>query len=186
MHYHACLVHGDMNASNAFVSLPERPLSEHLTEDTPTVTWIDFGETRIGPRSLDFAAIQSSIRLGVGSIPGDSGIGIVVCGSVELARELKALSLEEQLLMACADKQTLGCESRYWVRADHEVWKVLMNNFDQSQDPTMSFPSISVEEHATVCYMWAARVLKASWPTALQCLRMLVWMSALEAKLPTA
>jgi hypothetical protein len=56
--YHACIVHGDLNAENVLVSSDGR------------VMCIDYRYTGWGPRVLDYVPLEASLRLSTGSTEG--------------------------------------------------------------------------------------------------------------------
>jgi len=49
--YKSCIIHGDMNANNI------------ITAEDGRAIMIDYRHTTVGPRALDFAALETAIRL---------------------------------------------------------------------------------------------------------------------------
>jgi CheY-like chemotaxis protein len=147
----AGIVHGDLNASNVIVSGDD------------DVTLIDFRYTTRGPWSLDFAALQASVRLSRGATERAAETAVQ---DEELERRLwlHDWSQPEGWWPAKAQK-----EPPYWARVSaHLMWLAHRN-----------LETLTVEEHAGTSLLYALRVFRAANISREARLRLLVWMSAL-------
>jgi hypothetical protein len=147
--YQACIIHGDLNAENVIVANDNR------------VICIDYRYTGWGPRTLDFAALQASVRL----------------SSPVLARTVKEIVDDHRVEMEVWESAWSGKEgsealpdsSPYWARVSHRLLRKLGENFADE----------SPQAHASTCLLLALRLLYGrSWADEAR-LRLLVWMSSL-------
>jgi hypothetical protein len=155
--YDSSIVHGDLNAANVMVA------------DDGRVMLIDFRHTARGPRLIDAAALQTSIRLSR-------------CAVADVSTEvLKSHRLEEKLLSEMGGagfaRVPGGASSLpYWGRAS---WHLINLARDRYAD-------VSVDEYAATCLLYAIRVLRVTQVDELPRLRLLAWTSALLGRLRRA
>jgi CheY-like chemotaxis protein len=143
----SCIVHGDLNAGNIIVSL-----------DDERVFFIDYRHTGLGPVALDFAALESSVR--VFSKPVDL--------RPETVREQR--TWETRIWEKNWKEQSVPETGRpYWA----EIADRLMNL------ARANFPEMSPGEYAGTCLLWALRVFRVGTLNDWQRLRLLLWMSNL-------
>ncbi|HMS71768.1 MAG TPA: phosphotransferase [Baekduia sp.] len=154
--YEASIVHGDLNASNVIVA------------DSGAITLIDFRHTTRGPASIDYAALQASIRLTVGARRA-----IVPSAKTILAAE-KRLWREEFSASGAWWPEEAG-DTPFWAQASAAVRARTIANL----------PSVSTSEHAATCLLYALRVFRVSSIAPEARLRLLIWISVLVASLNT-
>ena len=148
--YMSSIVHGDMNSANVMVA------------DDGRVMLIDFRHTCRGPRCIDLAALQTSLRLSSRLIGSDP------------AEVLRTYRIERKLLsdMAKGTERAgvwLNSEQPFWAQV---AWKL-------TELPRRSRQDISVVEYAATCFLYALRILRITQLGELRRLRLLVWVSAL-------
>jgi hypothetical protein len=147
--YEACIVHGDLNAENVIIS------------DDGRVICIDYRYTGWGPKTLDFAALQASIRL----------------SKPVLERSLQKIVADHRIekevwKSAWYDTSDYGLESGkpYWARLSHYLLRKVVANFE----------GLLPEEHAATCLLLALRLFRVRSLSKEARLRLLVWMSSLS------
>jgi CheY-like chemotaxis protein len=147
----ASVVHGDMNASNVILS------------DEGHVILIDFRHTTRGPRALDFAALQCSIRL---SHPdGENAISSAV---VDLQTE-KRLWDHDWSRDSAWWPQTARKQPPYWARAAACLMELAHT----------SLQGLTTHEHAATTLFYALRIFRVASLDTQSRFRLLVWISAL-------
>ncbi|HEY3285081.1 MAG TPA: phosphotransferase [Armatimonadota bacterium] len=151
--YPSCIVHGDMNAENV------------ICADDDRVMCIDYRYTGWGPRTLDFAALQTSIRLAppavVRGLPQQ-------LGDLRHERSVWDEGWSEDAIDdgKCNDAAVLP----FWAQVSRELLLLARANFD----------GLTQQEHAATCLLWALRVFRVKDLSQAAKLRLLVWMSWLN------
>jgi hypothetical protein len=137
-----CIVHGDMNANNVMVA-----------EEDNRVIYIDYSHTGVGPRAVDFAALEGSLRLA--TCPMD-------CADVLEMSRSEASTWE---LIRSTD--TLEEEGRpYCEVVSMNLWKYARINFED----------MDARECPATCFLWGARLFRVTQLEESERLRMLLWM----------
>jgi CheY-like chemotaxis protein len=137
-----CIVHGDMNANNVIVAEDGR------------VIYIDYFHTGCGPRTVDFAALEGSLRLA--TCPGTIG-GVLSDGEREESAWRAAWR------NAPFDDSGTG---PYWARTSRTLASFAKDNFSD----------LTAEEYAATCLLWGARLFRVTQLSQLERLRVLLWM----------
>jgi hypothetical protein len=152
-----CIVHGDMHCDNILVIAGNRP------------NLIDYYYVGNGPRSLDFATLESSVRLlDLKDRFGDQDS--TENGLDDGMRQIvNMLQSEEQILATVWPKAPPKHDASqpFWVQASIHIARLAQLNVDH----------IPVKEYAATCVMWAMRLLKVKELTTRQKVRLLVWIS---------
>jgi CheY-like chemotaxis protein len=151
--YQACVVHGDMNAGNIIVAEDNR------------VMMIDYRHTTFGPRALDFAALESSVRLD--STNDDSSMESIVGALKDEGAIWKRIWRVSS--KAVPQAVTGGSSGAFWTRMSLTLM----------QHARINFPDMTETEYAATCFGWALRVMRVSGLSVAQRSRIIVWMSAL-------
>jgi hypothetical protein len=157
----SCIVHGDMHCDNILVGAGNYP------------NLIDYYYVGNGPRAIDFATLEGSVRLldlqqrigmddQVGNGPDPALADIVV-----MIREEQAL---EQTVWS-GGAAAFGPEQALsnWATASLHIAGLARRNHE----------GLRREEYAATCIMWAMRLLKVPALSTRQRLRLLVWISPL-------
>lgn len=147
--YTACVVHGDLNASNVLVDGREH------------VMLIDFRHTRRGPRCLDFCALQVSARLAADPLKG-ANARVAATHKLERLLWSRNWADPDQELSAMQ-------ELPYWA----EVSRHLLRHAYRS------LSELTPQEHAVTTLLYALRVFSAPKLGRDEKFRLVVWMSAL-------
>jgi CheY-like chemotaxis protein len=151
--YPACIVHGDLHAGNVLVA------------DDGRVTLIDYRHTGRGPRTLDFASLEASVRLTDRALTSFSD------------RILADHRLEiEQWSTLWEDAVEVDDDAPYWYRASAHLVETAREDFG----------GLTPQEYAETCFLYALRVFRVSQLDKTAKLRLLVWISALSGVLRDA
>jgi CheY-like chemotaxis protein len=151
--YASSIVHGDLNASNVIVA------------ESGTSRLIDFRHTTRGPATIDFAALQTSVRLTPDACQhaADDGRGVQV-----LERRLWAHDFAVD--HAWWPEQS-GEPIPFWAQASAAL----------RVSAADGVPEVDSEEHAMTCLLYALRVFRVvAIPPAAR-LRLLIWIAELIA-----
>lgn len=139
--FETCIVHGDMNANNVIVAEESR------------VIYIDFSHTGVGPRAVDFAALEASLRLA--TCPADLSL---------LASIVKE---EDDVLRRSWTKKSPNSQSiAYWAQTSEVLARYAQDNFD----------GLTKKEYAATCLLWGARLFRVTQLNKVERLRILLWM----------
>jgi CheY-like chemotaxis protein len=144
-----CIVHGDMNAGNVIVS-----------EEDGRVIYIDYARSGCGPRSVDFAALEASVRLS--TCP--EGVQDVLAESRDEGRLWK-----EQ--WGALDHRPY--EGQYWARVSATLIGYARENFGD----------LTEREYAATCLLWGARLFRVTQFSSIERLRILMWMNQCAARI---
>ena len=146
--YSACVVHGDLHGGNVLVANDAQPVL------------IDYRNMTRGPRLLDFASLETSLRMlpSLVSRPESE-----VMGDVEL---------ERAVWNATWNKEEVSFEP-YWARVSIHLHELMSQNF----------PDCGEWEYAATSLLRALRVFAATAVQDAHRLRLLVWISVLETRL---
>jgi hypothetical protein len=147
--YKACVVHGDLNASNVLVDGPDH------------VMLIDFRHTTRGPRCLDFCALQASARLATEPLT-EANARIPATHKIERLLWSRDYSDPGQKLPA-------GQQLPYWARASRHLL----------QHAYRSLEDLNPQEHAVTALLYALRLFNAPRLSTDARFRLIVWISAL-------
>lgn len=146
-----CLVHGDLHAGNILVD---------SSVDPPSFRIIDYGNAGLGPRFIDFAALQLSVRLeSVAKLPVDSPLDESAIMTIvqEFYDDEQALAQGEQTSQAG------------WVQVSKVLANLARANFDDADD----------RERAWTELAFALAMFRFHDFEARRRVRILVWISAL-------
>lgn len=150
--YSECVIHGDLNERNILIGDDQ-------------VILIDFSYTGRGPASLDFASLQSSIRLSQDLLQRDI-VQIVHDGTVD-----------RQLWYAFWSNKVKPHVLPPWAELSWRLLELMRANFEKD---------VTEEEHAVTALLWAVRLYKAGdfrIVSETGKLRLLVWISMLQVRL---
>jgi hypothetical protein len=138
-----CIVHGDMNASNVVVA-----------EEDGRFIYIDYFRTGCGPRAVDFAALEASLRLATcpDSIQGVLGEG---------KNEDRVWKSHWGASSICLPEDT------YWGHTSGSL----------VEHARINFPDLSASEYAATCLLWGARLFRINQLATAERLRILLWMN---------
>lgn len=167
----ACLVHGDMHGGNVLVEVGG---SNGRPPKLERVCLIDYMSAGPGPRCVDVAALQASIRLA--DADGiQRGAGLSNGSKPDEKAVLKALSgaarrepVERRLLSEQWDSNEAP-EGSDWIALSASVTQAIRNNFKKD---------LTQEEYLAMCLAWALRQFKFDLGEVGR-VRMLAWASAL-------
>jgi CheY-like chemotaxis protein len=147
--YKTCIVHGDFNANNI------------ITGEDGRAIMIDFRHTSIGPRALDFAGLEGSIR--IGTVRRDTTVEHV----------LKAFRQERVTWRRNWDPDQqfspIDPDIPYWRKISSQLASLAK----------MNFPDLSALEYACTCFGWSVRMLRVQLSFE-QRLRLVCWMGHLS------
>jgi CheY-like chemotaxis protein len=146
--YLACVVHGDLHGGNVLVA------------DQAQAVLIDYRNMTRGPRLLDFASLETSLRMLRTLVYRPQA---EIFGDVELERALWS---------ATWDNQDSDFEP-YWARVSFRLRALMRENF----------PDCGEWEYAATCLLRALRVFAASAVRDEHRMRLLIWISVLVARL---
>lgn len=147
--YRSCIIHGDMNANNI------------ITAEDGRAIMIDYRHTTVGPRALDFAALETSIRLA--SVTSASTTEDI----------LKTFKLET------VTWKTNWASPNRFPQVDRGVayWQKISSQLTALA--RMNFQDLTALEYACACFGWIARMLRVALPFE-QRLRLICWMGHLS------
>jgi hypothetical protein len=147
--YKSCIVHGDMNANNI------------ITAEDGRAIMIDYRHTTVGPRALDFAALETAIRL------------VSISPNASAEEILKTFRHE-----VSAWKLNWGTTNRF-PQDDRDVpyWQKVSSQLTALA--RMNFQDLTALEYACTCFGWIARMLRVRLPFE-QRLRLICWMGQLS------
>jgi CheY-like chemotaxis protein len=158
-----CIVHGDMHCDNILVGAGNRP------------NLIDYYSVQNGPRALDFATLEASVRLL--DIKARGGDGASLRPDAEVIPELARLGEGEarvwKSVWAAGITSAAPPASEPWVKASLYI----------AEKAKANYRDLTEEEYAATCLMWAMRLFKVDALTSLERMRLFVWISSLVAVL---
>ena len=125
------------------------------------VMLIDYRHTGFGPRVLDFAALEASVRLSV-PVPGLLPSDIVQ----EHRAEAEVWSVT-----------WLRGHSGNLANASYSYWPQV--SLDLATHARRCFPDLTAAEYAATCLRWSLRIFLVRQLEEVQRLRLLLWMSQL-------
>lgn len=152
MDYRTTIVHGDLNGSNVILGDDDRSIL------------IDYRHTARGPRALDYASMQASVRL--------SG----PCRNRPREQAAADESDEYRLWLHEWQSDTDWWPSEspedppYWLAAAAHLMRLTADRL----------PDLSRAEHAATCWLYALRVFRVRDLDEETRLRLLIWISALD------
>ena len=143
------IIHGDLNSNNVIVS------------DDDRVILIDYRHTGYGPRALDFAALECSVRLALAGKEGE----------FERIASIHRLEGEvwNQVWMEDAATVKANTSKPFWAVLSVELGSHARNNF----------LDLEPKEYAITCLFWALRVFRVRGLQEGPKFRLLIWMSQL-------
>jgi CheY-like chemotaxis protein len=144
-----CIVHGDMNANNVIVG----------EDGTDRVIYIDYYRTGVGPRAIDFAALEASVRMA--TCP--SNIPDIV---KDAKREERVWRNKWKRLPPAATDYSPNDET-YWEHISCSL----------SEYARQNFPDMTLGEYAATCFLWGARLLRIHDLAMEQRVRILLWIT---------
>ncbi len=146
--YSACVVHGDLHGGNV------------LIDDQAQPVLIDYRNMTRGPRLLDFASLEASVRM-LPSVVGRTASDL-----------LGDVALENALWSATWSNGPRSFEP-YWARVSLRLRELMLENF----------PDCGEWEFAATCLLRALRVFAAAAVEDRHRVRLLIWISVLVARL---
>lgn len=157
-----CIVHGDLHCDNVLVDKDGRPLL------------IDYLTVNAGPRALDFATLESSIRLySLRRLNDNETIVLDPRPDDEVIPELlKLRPVEQEIWDAVWGNAASAPDQPFWIRASIDLGKKAKKNFE---DP----PALNEEEYAATCLLWAMRLFKVRDMPDRDRARLLIWIDFL-------
>lgn len=141
-----CIVHGDMNPGNLIVAEDNR------------VIMIDYRHTEFAPRCLDFAALETNLRL-TPYVAEHTFLGAV-----------RDLELDQVVWAAGWNESRLPDGAPFWCRVSVKLIEHARANFI----------NVTQAEYAVTCFVWAMRVAKLDLASHFNRFRLLCWVSFLE------
>lgn len=148
--YQSCVVHGDLNGSNV------------LVDGEGHVLLIDFRHTNRGPRSLDFCALQASVRLSTSALDDFRAKGPV--SHYNWDRKLWSKPWDED-----DSARARPDESPYWAQASEHLLRHAYR----------CLPALDPQEHAVTAMLYALRLFRVRQIGEQGRFRLLIWMGAL-------
>ena len=145
-----CIVHGDLHGGNVLVDGAKNGEGRAIL--------IDYRHVGAGPRCIDFAALELSVRLkcNVRTAPGCSGAYVVAERAI--LRDV----------WGYVAKGTCGATGEYWETLSAAISRLAIANFED----------LKLEEYAATCIMWGLRVISIPGLAQVKKLRVLEWLSA--------
>jgi CheY-like chemotaxis protein len=156
-----CLIHGDLHGGNVLVDAERTP---------PACKFIDYRNSGLGPRLLDFVALQSTVRLAHVRRMRGSGESWPRKPTAEWVSRIMAETLvERQLLRGETPPDS------WWVHASLQLDDLRRENFPGSTDEEMLYTSF-------LYALGLFRIVHLDWHIKV---RLLAWLSALTEKITT-
>ena len=149
--YKACVVHGDLHGGNI------------LTTDGGQPVIIDYRNMTRGPRLLDFASLEVSLRMS--RVVCDKSVANLV--NEDLPAEISAWRED------WSDEPAEDVDAPYWRRFSGTVRRLARQNF----------PDATESEYAATCLLRTLRVFMARAPEDFHRRRLLIWLSVLTSVL---
>ena len=152
----SCIIHGDMNAHNI------------ITGEDGRAIMIDYRHTTVGPRSLDFAALETAVRLSA-TRPDTTAEEILKCYHQEVSTWKNGWK---------------GTTNRFpQVEKGLSYWQTVSTQLLGLA--RMNFSDLTPIEYACACFGWITRMFKVRMPYN-QRLRLLCWMAQLSTVIEDA
>lgn len=182
----ACLVHGDMHGGNVMVELSRDPEATNTQdhEALRRVCLIDYGSVGPGPRSVDFVAVDASLRLADAATIVRQAAGAVDAEEPDLSEEQLAVALDvagKRALIEAAlltEAWTPDGErwqgNQGWARLSAQIVSLARRNFS----------SLDRDEYIAMAIPSAIRQLGFRLGDV-ERVRMLAWLSALYERYHT-
>lgn len=166
-----CIVHGDLHCDNVIVGKDDQPML------------IDYFSVTNGPRALDFATQEGSVRL-LALQRLDEHEDIVPDPRPDtevIPEQCQALAAEEAVWKAVWGRNTAESAAApgepSWSTASIQIGKLAQANFPKKEDPART--DLTEEEYAATCLLWALRLFKVEDMPLRDLARLLVWISFL-------
>jgi hypothetical protein len=156
-----CIVHGDLHCDNVLVKESNEPML------------IDYYKVTVGPRVLDFASLEASIRLFALLHPNEQGEFLPDPRSdQEVFREILQLVKFEEAVWRTVwhpDDSVVVPAKSFWMLGSIHLGRLAKSN---SVD-------LTEEEYAATCLLWAMRLFRPESMPERSRVRLLVWISCL-------
>ena len=157
-----CVVHGDLHCDNILVSNDEKPML------------IDYFSVASGPRAVDFAIIEGSVRLlHLKHTDADGNAVDDPRDDSEVIPEILGSANVEERAWNCVWGQDACSKTEFeepsWSSASSAIGTHARENF----------PELGPEEYAATCLMWAMRLFLVKTMQRRKHVRLLMWMSNL-------
>jgi CheY-like chemotaxis protein len=181
------IVHGDLHAGNVFPGI--RPSAHEaagadrgpalrealLAGENPTgeVILIDYFYTGPGPRCIDFAAMESSVRLA--TLPESAAMPQV------FGRRAGERKVWDAVWGGSASDTLADCLRRFGGAPEYwEGLSILIGHLARK-----NFPDLQAEEYAATCQMWVMRIFPLSFFTQTDQAGLMAWYGQLSWVLAT-
>lgn len=145
-----CIVHGDMNANNVVVAEDGR------------VMYVDYIRAGCGPRAVDFAALEASLRL-------------ATCPDTISGVMAEAKKEEHVWQGRWKPSHQRPPEDTYWGKISGVIMGYAMLNF----------PDLREDEYAATSLLWGARLFRVTQLATVERLRILLWMNQCAKRIIT-
>ncbi len=166
--YKECIVHGDLNAGNIIIQADDKDeneshenldnkIEDHENVDISKAILIDYMYTGIGPICMDFAALESSVRL------------LSVRNETDWKKIIPTIAIEKDTWKSAWGETKKDDNLPYWSKISKELIRLCKLNF----------VDITQEEYARTCLFWALRIVKIQMIKPIERLRLLIWISML-------
>jgi CheY-like chemotaxis protein len=152
MDYRTTIAHGDLNGSNVILGDGGRSIL------------IDYRHTARGPRALDYASMQASVRLGISCRDRPADQAALDEGYEYRLWQHNWRTGDEWWPSASPD------EPPYWLVAAAHLMRLTAERL----------PDLTRAEHAATCWLYALRVFRVRDLDKDTRLRLLIWISALD------
>jgi hypothetical protein len=152
-----CIVHGDMHGGNIIVSRGTRPIL------------IDYRNVGVGPRCMDYAALEASIRLSVPESEGPDRAPDIVRWTKHEKETLRHVWQ--------GNAPHPNSSPTYWQTVSTELGLLARANFRRRKPEDA--PDLELQEYVATCILWCLRIIQNTKFTSLQKRRLLIWMSEL-------
>jgi CheY-like chemotaxis protein len=149
--YHAGVIHGDLNATNVLI----------LDEDRMRL--IDFRHARVGPIAVDFAALETSVRLA-----GDLGSVIDTGLFSILDSERRAV---KQPWREDTGKDAGAKPPPYWAEVSNHIGRLCRK---------VTEDKVSQREYWATCLLFALRIFRPNSLGREKRIRLIPWIAALR------
>lgn len=167
-----CLVHGDMHGGNVMVEITGEA-GRRQAGGIARVCLIDYAHAGPGPRCIDAAALEGSIRIAAGRDIGracPAGRKDPEALREPVRRAANAGQMEKRLLQ----QQWLGVSDR----EVNEVWALLSNRVVAGVREVFSDDPVTVKEYLQTCLLYGVRQLKFDHKDVVR-VRLCAWIAAL-------
>ncbi len=172
-----CLVHGDLHGGNVMIeSKPGEP--PDFTETVQRVCVIDYRNSGFGPRCVDAAALESSIRLA----DSDAACRVInEAGESKLNARQRTAIAKDMALRREGELQVYRFAFDHTGKRPEETWAIMASEvLSGIQD---CFPGLTMTEYLATAIPYVIRNLGYDLLPVAR-IRMCAWLSALHELLP--